>query len=615
MASIAWFRPRLDDGAGIAEAFSANTSKLRASGFDGLLHARILPEIAAHGSMIGACLIVYARPLPFVAPLLLTMALFLALTCLVQAAERSSRDGLFGASGVLLIGAILASGLALPLTAALVIGSYGALTAANIFFGRGGRGLGFLPLYAAILMVMLAETWAAVGMFLPLFVLAVALGARMRRPGLFFGAFAGLLIALQPVFDSDQRGIALVGIAALTLICLVIFLVRTGRDPASNTRRFLNYGLVAGGVAVILALIDPSGGQNSAITWFWPLGTIIVLSIAVRSFESEAVTPAAAWLALTLILPIWNATGDGEGFGAEAARLAATMIVAALLYLLAVRRREPFAGNVAILIMFIAVLIAGFRANPAMFWGTDTTPLGDKIMDVLLLGLTLVGMLAIYRPVPVAAGALAWWRGFIRPRQAYFIRFGYRSSVQWINDVPWIGSIIKFVPKAFGTLSYLRSDRRQPRLADLTALTGFWLLVAAGTTLLTPLMTQIHTGPLTNGAPSTGLGWLAGPMAWTIAALLLFLCGLVLHETLFHFAGLAFALVPLVTILSARKVTIDYGQIGLLLLLLGVALLTSSLIRGIAILLTRGPAILRPPTIEAKPRVRARPPAVRLWTK
>jgi len=564
-------------------SFSQEVLLVRADRLDRILDRQVFSGLAVHAATIGACLIIATKSVPALSLLFLTCGAFLAIACALFALVSAHRDSLFGGAANFFVAAALTSGRGLVSLLLLMTGLSLAAQLISSAIGRNGRGLGFFPVYAAILLVLTQESWQALVLFLPLFAIRLAFAFRAGAGASSLGSFVGLIIVLGPIVDHNQEGTgSLLAASGITVVGLIIYLARTG-GVASDLRNFVNQGVAA---LVLLMLIWLFGADEEALSlWLWSMALTALLSLAFLANRRSGLATGLAWICMSLVLPVWAATGNSESTLAFGLRLGATLLLAKIVDVAARKLQSPFAANIGLSMMLLAVAIAAIHAHPS--WFDSAARASGPVEGFAFLLASLGGVVVNYAPVSVQTPT-PWWRGFVRPRHALFVRSAYRASVQWTTDVPWIGSVFKLTAKLFGMLRYLKSGGSTLRWADLVVIIALVIVAFAALELVRPMLATVAF-PVAGKEKMGTAAWLGEPIVASLCMILLYVLGLLLRQSLFFFVGIIFTFWPIVYYLWVNGRESDFGRVGVLAMILGIVILFCSLMRT---LVTMAPKLL-----------------------
>jgi uncharacterized membrane protein len=164
----------------------------------------------------------------------------------------------------------------------------------------------------------------------------------------------------------------------------------------------------------------------------------------------------------------------------------------------------------------------------------------------------------------------------VRPRHAVLIRSGYRVAAKWFDGVPLVGPAFKAVRAIGGALRYLKSGAEPFQFADLAVLAAVLLFGLATMRNVAAVLAGLRI--LRDDNDEAIVTWTPPVAAWTLCAIALYAYGVRRAQSLFVFAGAAFAFVPIVTYFAMAR-PVHPWQAGIIGLTAGLTLVLCSAIR------------------------------------
>jgi hypothetical protein len=578
----------LKSGRDLAEGVNKEVLRLRSDRLDGILNGEILPYLGLHTSLVGACIVLFqfgSWPDLFILFSFILAGLFLAYFVPGMGAQRQA--GIPGACAVFATAAAACAPISESQVGIVVVSAYLLIAVLATFRKIDPGEFLFAPLYSAIMIQVSGMRTYQVPLYLAVFVLGILTLIKLGRIGSSFGLLAGMLIVLASEVSrrtSEVGGLAVICI--VSILGLLVYLVRAAERVNSDFRNFLNQGLAA---LTILAVIEIFT-QDPRPYWLWPLGLCVFFTWVYVLRMGDGLPTAIGWTCIANTAAIWLCSTEiGIVSGDTRLRLFLTLATAEGLYAAGRVLRSRFVCDLARLLLLVGgVLCLAFAAQVGTELGrflkiSGWTPFGH-IREILAwnagatgmaLGFAFLAALCVafsYRSGSAPRG-ISWWRGLIKPRHAVLVRTGFRVSVKWFATLPVLGAALKALQTGAGSLRYLKTGAEPLGLADLAAL--------ASTILLGFSIICLCDGFLAGSPPppqSDNWAWVSHIIAWTGCALLAYLFGLGIGQSLFVFASGGLALFPIVEYLATVR-PIRGQQLGVLALTTGLALVLCGTLR------------------------------------
>lgn len=573
----------------VAEGISAEVIPLHADRLDRILNGQIMPHIGLHGALIGTAIAlprIGAWPRSWIAFAVIAVALWLTYFVSGPAARRQS--GLPGAAVAFATAATVIAPLPWIDAGMLIAAAYVLLAAFVLLRNMDARVLLFAPVYSAIFINLSSMQHYEVPLYaIPLCIgLATLLG--VRRMNASFGLFAGLLWILAAEIASRTSGTAMLAtISSVAMLGLLAYMVVAVAPSNSNFKNFAGQSLPALTIVAIITTFT----DDRQYYWLWPIA-LSLFFVCVSLLRGQGGLPTAiGWCCIAIIMALWL-TNDQlrvESW-ATRSRMVATLLFAEGLYVIGVRLRNRFVSNLGMILLLIGGLVClqfAVEVRQSIDGESAALPLNADIGTVLrwhtaaisasvglsILAATLAG-LSYLRIDPSVR--IPWWRGFVRPRHAVLIRSGYRVAAKWFDGVPLVGPAFKAVRAIGGAMRYLKTGAEPFQFTDIAVLAAVTILGLSTMRNAASVLAGLRLEQ--DGNDESIVMWLPLIVAWTLCAIVLYAYGLRRMQSLFVFAGAAFAFVPIVTYFSVAH-PVQLWQAGIIGLAAGLTLVLCSAMR------------------------------------
>jgi hypothetical protein len=581
----------------LAEGINKDILRLRADRLDRILNEEMMPYLALHSALIGACIVLAqfgSWPSLFILFSFIATGFFLTYYVSIMGTERQA--GMLGA-GVVFATAAASCAPISPLQAGIVvIVAYALVGLLATLRKSDPEEFLFAPVYSAIMMQVSGVREYQVVLYLIVFGLGIITLMRLGRIQMSFGLFAGMLVILWSEVDKRTSGQwGLVVICVLSICALLAYVFRAVEAVNSDFRNFLSQGLVAlTTLAIICIFMD-----DSRPFWLWPIGLGFLFAfVHVLRGRAAGIPTSVAWTCIAITGAIWLCATEAGQIASLEFRicLVATLVTAEGLYVAGRALRNRFACNLALLLLLaggaLCLLFAGLINGELVRYLKDreSTPFRDVIEILswkgwaIVVAPALTSLATFFVALSYRSGSVtrpvSWWRGLVKPRHAVLVRTGFRVSVKWFTAVPIVGAALKAIEIGAGSLRYLKTGAEPFRFADLAVLASTVTLGFSVIYVCDPFLAAVNA--MAYGGQSSpeaqSWGWLSHTIAWTGCALVVYLYGLSSRQTLFIFAGGGFALVPIVGYLATAK-PVYAQQLGVIALTGGLALVLCSIVR------------------------------------
>ena len=578
----------LNSAKDVAEGISTEVIPIRADRLDRILNGQIMPHIGLHGALIGTAIVLPKTgdwPKSHIVFAAIAVAVLLIHFLSRPAARR--QPGLPGAAVAFATAAAVTAPLSWINAGIIVTVAYALLAAFILLRSMDARELMFAPIYSAIFISLSGMQDYQVPLYAILFCTGLAVLLGVRRMNASFGLFAGLLWILAAEIRSHTSDtVMLATISGIAVLGLLAYMLVAVAPTNSNFKNFVGQSLPALTIFAIIATLT----EDRQFYWLWPLALAVFFS-CVALFRGQGGVPTAiSWCCIALIMALWL-TFDELYLDSWAgrARVAATLLAAQSLRIIGTRMRNRFVGNLGMALLLIGGLVCLQFAGDVRekIGGADTRPQQADFAAVLAwntaavavsIGLSLlaVALAALSYARIDASARVPWWRGFVRPRHAVLIRSAYRVAAKWFDGVPLVGPAFKAVRAIGGAMRYLKTGAEPFQFTDIAVLAAVIILGLSTTRNVATVLAALRIVHDANDEDI--LMWLPLIVAWTLCAIVLYAYGLRRMQSLFVFAGAAFAFVPIVTYFSVAH-PVQLWQAGIIGLAAGLTLVLCSAMR------------------------------------
>jgi len=571
----------LKSGKDLAEGVNKEILRLRSDRLDGILNGEILPYLGLHTSLIGACILLFQfRSWPSLFILFSSIVAGLSVAYFVSRLGAQRQAGILGACAVFATAAAASAPISEWQTGIIVVAAYALVAMLAIFRKIDPGELLFAPLYSAILMQVSSMRAYQIPLYLAVFVVGILALIQLGRIRASFGLLAGMLLILGSEVNGRTSGEGgLVVICIVSIFALLIYMIRAVETVNSDFRNFLSQGLAALTSLAIMAIFT----QDPRPYWFWPIGLCVFFAWVHVLRGWDGLATAIAWTCIASVAAIWLCSGEfGIASWDTRGRLLVTLAIAEGLYVVGRVLRSRFVCDLARLLLLAGgvlcfVFASQVGAELATYLKTSGSIPFGHIRKILAWNSGAIGVALAFALLAAlcvgysyksgsALRGISWWRGLIKPRHAVLVRAGFRVSVKWFATLPILGAGLKALQTGAGSLRYLKTGAEPLGLPDLAAL--------ASTILLGFSIVCLCDGILAGSPPppqSENWAWVSHTIAWTGCALLVYLFGLGIGQSLFIFAGGGFALLPIVEYVATIRPIRDQ-QLGVIALTSGLAL-------------------------------------------
>ena len=278
----------------LAEGINKDTLRLRAVRIDRILNGEIMPYLAVHIALIGACIVI-ARfsSWPSLFILFSSIVAGLSVAYFVSRLRAQRQTGIPAAC----LAFATAAAACAPITAfqgGLSVALVYALVALLAIFRKiDPEEFLFAPLYSAIMINVSGMRAYEVPLYLSVFCLGLLALIQLGRMQISFGLFAGMLVVLCSEINKRTSGEGgLVVICILSVSALLIYVVRAVQVVNSDFRNFLSQGLVALTILAVIVIFT----DDPRPYWLWPIGIGLFFAFMYAVWGHAAGTPTSiAW--------------------------------------------------------------------------------------------------------------------------------------------------------------------------------------------------------------------------------------------------------------------------------------------------------------------------------
>jgi hypothetical protein len=568
----------LRTGNDLAKAITPKGLGVRSKQLDRIFNGAIVPTAALHGTLIGACVLLFELQSNFTLANIFLLISFASLVLYRQSQHQDdiSSTGFVGGFCAFATGSAIAFGFAIAEAIIVNTIAYAILAHAIIRNPACARELAFTPIYTALFLIISGAHRAdAAVIYIPAFVIGIGTLIALRRIVLSYGLFCGMALVLLPkILQPASSFTLLASISAVNILALGLYTAVAVQKTNSNFRNMLCQFVAVATILTTVAILTVEPRPY----WMWPAGATLFFLIVFGLSKRKVPPTTFAWIVISIIGAIWLT--KTLGFGREwdnRLRILITIGLPISVYFVGWDEPNRFVCNLGrILILIGGAVSLNFANQQQAFFSNYKRPPKASIVDTLLdviawheyalavaftLSLLAAILMTISYPDPELRHPTPWWRGLVKPRQAVVLRALYRTGVGWIENIPVIGGILKLMQNSTKGLRYLKTTEAPLGLTD-GAIIG--VLVLFGLAIVQLASTALIQLDMANGKADTIAGklWIAETTAWTFCAVFSYCIGLYQRQTLFLFSAVAFALVPFVR-LFADTSTLQTGTVVL----------------------------------------------------